>query len=779
MRLFILFIPLLLFSSLTGFSQRITQFKDMGSAQKKLIKKQLKSRSPEEKILSFIILKEQHAEGFGPRIGGIISNSDEFTQATVAPDPFELLSIANLSEVNFYDDLHFPAKITRDKSGEPLPEWLPGIFGTNYVTDLSIKGTPSLFYGLDTTSIYIKTTAYVSWDDLLPAIIDHDLVYTTMAAEALLDEVNRIILTKQQVEALNEKSKVALVRAFTAKVATARPFTKQDILQWIWHIYRKSIDDDLARGILPLQYTDGLNICSFSFDTRGFDSFTKTLNRHANIPVYTPGSSYQKDLKRLSAYDMVILPISTINEQKTAFIAELAQNTTVLVAFLGEITTELQETLKTLNVSIVSISENHPFSQRILAETIFGAGSKNSPIEMLTVGVPELVGVTTDSLAEIDNLVATAIQQKAIPGCQILVAKDGVIIMDKAYGYQTYDSILPVTTNTLYDLASITKVLATTQGIMYLLERDSISLDTPLSNYLSYLKGTNKENISIRQIMAHQAGLYPYFPFWKKVLDEMGSSLDPPEPVVQVGRNLWTNPAVSDSLLHWAAISDLLVERVDTITHEQYMYSDIGFYLLKDLIEQKTNQPFDKFLSEYLYQPLGTSLVFKPTCYFPDEDMAPTENDCWLRHELVQGFVHDRNAALMGGVAGQAGLFGNANDVATMLQLQLNGGHYGGRNYFKSATTEQFITRQYDNNRRGLGWDMPGTEPDGPVSELASDQTFGHTGFTGASIWADPKESLIFVFLSNRIYPSVENTKLIEMNIRTRIQDIVYEAIIK
>jgi CubicO group peptidase (beta-lactamase class C family) len=779
MRLFILFTSLLLICSLAIFSQNKPQFKNLDPAQKKLIKKQIKSRAIEDKILSFIVLPEQYTAGFTHRIGGVISNSREFTQTTAAPDQFELLSIANLSEVDFCDNVRFPAKITRDNSSEPVPKWLPGAFGSNYVADLNLKDTSTLFYGLDTTGIYINTTPYVSWDHFLSAIIDHDLVYTPMAAPTLLDEMGKMVFEKQEKEALDEKLKVMLVNSLAAKFVMVQPSTDQDILPWIWQTYVKSIDADLSQEILPLQDVDKLNICSFSFETNFFDPFVKTLNQYANIPAYTSGLSAAYDLKRLSAYDMVILPISTIDEQKVAFIAEIAKNTKVFVAFLGETTTESEETLKTLNVSIVSIPENNQFAQKILAETIFGARSKNSAPEMLVTGVPELVGVVTDSLARIDQLVVTAIQQKTIPGCQILVAKNGVVIWNKAYGYQTYDSLIPVTTNTLYDLASITKVLATTQGIMYLLERDSTSLDAPLSKYLPYLVDTNKKDITIRQIMAHQAGLYPYFPFWKRVLDEMEDSLKPSEQAVQVSRNRWASPAISDSLLNWAAISDLLAERIDTITHEQYMYSDIGFYLLKDLIEQKTNQPFDKFLSNYLYQPLGTSLVFKPTCYFPDTLMAPTEDDTWLRHELVQGFVHDRNAALMGGVAGQAGLFGNANDVAIMLQLQLNGGKYGRRNYFKAGTIKQFIKRQYDNNRRGLGWDMLGTEPDGPVSELASAQTFGHTGFTGGSIWADPKESLIFVFLSNRIYPSVENTKLIDMNIRTRIQDIVYRAIIK
>jgi len=412
-----------------------------------------------------------------------------------------------------------------------------------------------------------------------------------------------------------------------------------------------------------------------------------------------------------------------------------------------------------------------------LAQILFADNHNRPDSNKLQYGFPELVGINSDSLNKIDAIVASAIKQKAMPGCQILVAKDGVIVWNKAYGYQTYDSTIAVTAKTLYDLASITKVLATTQGIMYLLEHDTISLDKPLALYLPYLRNTNKKELTIRQILAHQAGLYPYYPFWKKVQEEMDIEVSSINSDVQVGKSLWVNSAVEDSIVTWAATSDLLIDRIDTITHEQYFYSDIGFYLLKDLIEQQTALPLDQFLTKQLYQPLATSLVFNPTCHFSSNTIAPTEFDKRLRDELVQGFVHDRNAALMGGVAGQAGLFGNANDVAIMLQMHLNGGIYNGNKYFEKETIKQFLSRQYDNNRRGLGWDLPGDEPNGPVSTFASNSTFGHTGFTGCSIWADPKESLIFVFLSNRIYPSIENTKLIDLNIRTSIQDIVYRSI--
>ncbi|MEN8247585.1 MAG: serine hydrolase [Bacteroidota bacterium] len=399
--------------------------------------------------------------------------------------------------------------------------------------------------------------------------------------------------------------------------------------------------------------------------------------------------------------------------------------------------------------------------------------------DRLLYDVPANVGMDAKVLERIDDLVEDAIQQKAIPGCQILIAKDSKIVLDKAYGYQTYDSLLPVTKNTIYDLASLTKVLATTQGIMYLAEKDSIDLDKPLSFYLDYLQGTNKDDITTREILAHHAGLYPYLPFWRKVKEIFPLLDSARDNTVQIEDNLWVDITVKDSLIYWAAHSDLVEDRFDTLSYDQYIYSDIGFYFLKDLIEERTNRKLDEFLNTELYKPLGIGLMYNPLEHHKKITIAPTEFDSQLRNELLRGYVHDRNAALMDGIAGQAGLFGSSKDIAIVLQMHLNNGSYDDHQYYKPETIQQFNKRHFDHNRRGLGWDKPGNGNNGPVSKLASEETFGHSGFTGAAIWADPKENLIFVFLSNRVYPSAENTKLIDMNTRTRIHDLVYKAILR
>jgi CubicO group peptidase (beta-lactamase class C family) len=239
---------------------------------------------------------------------------------------------------------------------------------------------------------------------------------------------------------------------------------------------------------------------------------------------------------------------------------------------------------------------------------------------------------------------------------------------------------------------------------------------------------------------------------------------------------------VGDSIVSWAAQSALLSERVDTITNRQYFYSDVGFFFLKDLIEQESGNSLDQFLERELYKTNDLELVFNPLRYYPDSLVAPTEDDQTLRNELIRGYVHDRNAALLGGVAGQAGLFGNARNIAKLMQIHLDHGHYADDTVFSSSTIEAFTTRHFTNNRRGWGWDMPalpagrpGPEPDGPVSSLASANTFGHTGFTGTSVWIDPTKKLSVIFLTNRIYPKRENKKLFKL--RPLLHDAVIKAI--
>lgn len=356
---------------------------------------------------------------------------------------------------------------------------------------------------------------------------------------------------------------------------------------------------------------------------------------------------------------------------------------------------------------------------------------------------------------QIDSIVENGIAQNAMPGCQIVAMHDGKILFRKAYGYQTYDTESPsVTMDTRYDLASCTKVLSTTLAVMRLVEAGKVGLDDPLSRYLPYLKHTDKEKITLRQALSHTARLQPFDAFWKEAKDA-------------------ENPL--ESVLEQVAKSPLLPKG-------QYAYSDLGFILLGQLVEQVSGQRLDIFVNQQFYRPMGLS----STCYLPLEHgvdsmvIAPTENDLHYRHCLVRGVVHDENAYAMGGVSGHAGLFSTADDVASILQMLLDGGVYKGRRYLKQETIDKFNSRSYAHHgcRRGLGFDKPTLEGHGgSACDECSQNSFGHTGFTGTMVWVDPDTKLIYVFLSNRVCPNVNPNKLANMNIRTKIQSILYNEI--
>jgi CubicO group peptidase (beta-lactamase class C family) len=413
-----------------------------------------------------------------------------------------------------------------------------------------------------------------------------------------------------------------------------------------------------------------------------------------------------------------------------------------------------------------------------------GTGINTKTLNRFGYSNPLDVGMDPKILAEIDAIAQEAIETEATPGAQILVAKDGQIVYEKNFGYQTYHNYSKVEDETIYDLASITKVAATLQSIMFLYDRGIIDLDKKIINYLPELKKSNKEDMTLRNILTHQAGLIPYVPFWKETHDMFGlqtplyqnheASLYPN----QLASGLYGHQVLGDSIWQWVIDSELL-EKPRWQKNYDYRYSDMGYYIMQKITERMMNMSYEDFLHENFYKPMGMSTMgFLPLCRFPENQIAPTENDLAFRNDLIKGWVHDPGAAMVGGVAGHAGLFSNAKDLAILMQMNLWDGTYGGVRYFSKGTVPYFTRKQFDENRRGLGWDKPVEEKGpSPTSHYASSLTFGHTGFTGTAAWADPEFGLVYIFLSNRVYPDANNRKLISSNIRTRIMDIIYQSI--
>ena len=401
----------------------------------------------------------------------------------------------------------------------------------------------------------------------------------------------------------------------------------------------------------------------------------------------------------------------------------------------------------------------------------------------LAYDFPEAVGMNSDTLALIDTLVREMIATGAAPGCQIMVVKNGTVVWNKAYGNYTYEPNSPfMTTQTMFDLASVTKVAATTLSVMKLADNGQIALNRPLSAYLPELNQTNKRDLIINDILIHQAGLQAWIPFYKNTVDSQNLPLNrlyrasqEPGFTIPVAKNLWMRTDYRDSIWQEIFDSPLRPER-------DYKYSDLTMYLMARTVKNMTGKPVDVFAAEQFFRPLG----LQRTMYNPWEkgladQCAPSEDDHYFRQQVIQGYVHDMGAAMLGGVSGHAGLFGNTNDLAILFQMLLNGGSYGGREYLMPETVKAFATHFPGSTRRGLGFDLKETNPNATMnmSKMAGDNTFGHTGFTGNAVWADPDNQLIFIFLSNRTFPTMENNKLINGDFRPRMQGVVYRAMVR
>ena len=411
-----------------------------------------------------------------------------------------------------------------------------------------------------------------------------------------------------------------------------------------------------------------------------------------------------------------------------------------------------------------------------------GTGIETRDLKRLAYSFPEDAGIDGETLNKIGNIAQEAISSGSTPGCYVLVAKNGKVIYDHAFGHLTYEQKNPVTDETIYDLASLTKVAATLQAVMFMEEHDLIDIYKKLSVYLPELRGTNKKDITIIDALTHQAGLAPFVPLWPLTLE--GPALKPMyyssqqnvSYPLQIAPSLFGSPILKDSVWSWIIDSRMLEKPVRT--RYAYRYSDLGFMMFKQLAERGLNQPLEEFLQQNFYEPLGAySLGYTPLNRFPADMIAPTERDTLFRGGLLVGTVHDERAAMLGGVSGHAGLFGTANDLSKLGQMLLQEGSYGGLQYYKSETVRRFTSRQFASSRRGLGWDKPvPREWNSPTSRFASSKTFGHTGFTGTCLWVDPQFDLVYIFLSNRVFPD-RSDKLIQTNIRSRIQDVIYQAI--
>ncbi len=409
------------------------------------------------------------------------------------------------------------------------------------------------------------------------------------------------------------------------------------------------------------------------------------------------------------------------------------------------------------------------------------------PKDALVHADPSDVGLDYTYLhTQVDSIITNGIKNEAFPGAVVLVAKKGKIIFEEAYGFHTYDSIQPTAKNDIFDLASVTKIAGALPALMKLVDEGKLDLDTPFSAYWKrWQKRKDKKDITLREILAHQAGLEPYIIFLNSVIKKNGTLK---HRFIKTVPNIRFQHQAYDGLYVKDRFNRKMYRMIDRSTvskEKKYKYSGLTFLIFPELIEQLTGESYAYYLQKNFYLPLGApTMGFKPsTKKFPNK-IVPTEQDTIFRHTLTQGWVHDENASLLGGISGNAGLFATAGDLAKLMQMYMQYGIYDGTRYFSENTVKEFIKVQYplNENRRGLGFDKPILDNDTlPLKEAypapeVSPQSFGHSGFTGTFIWADPENQLVYIFLSNRVYPSRDHQNIYELNIRSAIQQIFYHA---
>ncbi|WP_053991152.1 glycoside hydrolase family 3 N-terminal domain-containing protein [Mangrovimonas sp. TPBH4] len=562
--------------------------------------------------------------------------------------------------------------------------------------------------------------------------------------------------------------------------------------------------------LLPIRHLDTKKIAYLQFGDDDGSVFFNELQKYTKVHE-VKADKLDELLTKLQNYNTVIIGLHKSNaspwkshefsNQELVWLYEIARtNNVILDVFARPYALMGLKSIENIEGIVVSY-QNSKIAQEKSAQMLFGAlpakghlpvsagdyfkegeGIEYTDIELLGYGLPESVGMSSERLKKVDSIANYAVYNEMTPGIQLLVARKGKVIYNKNFGKHTYEGDEKVKSSDIYDLASLTKILATLPLVMELEERGEISLNTKLSKILPEYKGSNKKNITIKEMLSHCAQLKPWIPFYTATLD----SLNKPSPEyyrrkpspkfnIKVADEVYLRYDYPDTMQKIIMESDLL-------TKPGYRYSDMPYYILKKYIEGFYDQSLDKLAQEHFYKALGANhTTYNPSKLFSNSQIIPTEVDDYYRYQTIQGYVHDMGAAMENGVGGHAGLFSNANDVAKIMQMYLQKGFYGGRRYLKPETIEKFNTCYYcdDDNRRGVGFDKPQLGESGPTCGCLSMTSFGHSGFTGTYAWADPEEEIIYVFLANRTYPTAGKNLLLRENIRTEIQRFIYEAIIE
>ena len=657
--------------------------------------------------------------------------------------------------------------------------------------------------------------------DLAAFMAGNDMLLIPENVGAAVKKIKRALNTGQiSMERLEFSVEKILKAKYWAGLNEYKPVALEDLNQDLNTVqdsllHAKLVESSITllknqNGVFPIKDLESTKIAYVKLGDAPSDVFLGMLQNYKNITEVQPDENGEY-LNKLKKYSKVIVGYHKSNsnpwksfkfKQSELDVLEkiAAQNEVFLNVFASPYA--LLDVKSFANIESVLVGyQNSSYAQEIVAQMIFGAmetrgklpvsigdvfqegaGLKSTNLMRLTYGKPESVGMNGKAFSKVDSLIQYAIEEKMTPGAQILVARYGKVVYQKSYGYHTYEKNKPVINSDIYDLASLTKILGGVPLIMKGEEDGMFDLEDRLDKILPEFEGTNKDTLTVKEMFSHTARLKAWIPFYLETLDSV--THQPLPKYYSTSPNGDFSIKVAENLFLRTDFKDSIYTTIKTVEQREkpgYKYSGLAFYIFKKYMEEQLGIGMDEVLTHEFYGPLGAeTLRFNAIDEFEKDRIIPSEIDSYFRHQKLQGTVHDMGAAMMGGVSGNAGLFANANDVAKMMQLFLQKGYYGGHRYFQTKTMEKFNTRYYvqDSVRRGVGFDKPQLNPEVKnTCGCVSDRSFGHSGFTGTYAWADPDTGLLYVFLSNRTFPTMENNKLGEEDVRTNIQQLVVNAI--
>jgi len=643
------------------------------------------------------------------------------------------------------------------------------------------------------------------------AILDGDL-----SIEAINRKCKKILMIKRWV-GLNQYVPVKTENLYNDLNQSAYRMTLRNIAQQSMTMLQN------ANQILPLKRLDTLKIATVSIGRGNVTPFQRSMERYTRMDHFfiaknADDAEVKKLMTQLKKYNLVVAALNDLGNfvsskyrlTKTQIkVVQQVANTgkSVFVLFGNPYVLNYLNDIEKANGLVVAYQETAE-SQDLAGQLLFGAipslgklpvtvnhnyrsgdGMVTFPISRFKYTLPEEVGVDSTYLKKkIDSLVGIGLQRKAFPGCQVFLAKKGKVFFEESYGFQTYSNERPLLQDDLFDFASLTKIIAPVPALMRLADEKKLSLNKRMSDYWPDWKKSNKQELILADILSHQARLKPGIPFWLKTVDAHGnfkpaylSKDSTAQFSLRVSKNLFILNSFRDSVL-------TAIKKSTLLKRKRYVYTDLASIVFPPMIENIVHEDYETYLKDNFYRPLGAyTLTYRPYLHFPIDRMVPTENDQEFRKEQLQGYVHDESAAVMGGISGNAGLFGTINDAAKVMQMYLNYGYYGGDRYLSEAIMKDWTRRHFEKtgNRRGYGFDKPNPHNNlksvasAYPAPLVSDASFGHSGYTGTFAWADPGTGILFLFFSNRIYPTRANNLINQLNLREAIQETVYEIVQK